>query len=111
MTDDSASHRVFKISELTRLIANHLIPISRESTVNLACACRYLEEPVLSTLWETNRLLETLLRVLPEENWEFVWCIDTVVRGLIIPCQKNRALKFMAILVLDHGRPIAGGLE
>jgi len=50
MTHDSTPHRIFKISELTRLIASELVPISRKSTVNLACACRSLEEPNLSTL-------------------------------------------------------------
>ena len=69
MVDDSASHRVFKISELTRAIASELIPISEESTVNLACTCRFLEEPVLSALWETQPWVKTLLEVLPQETW------------------------------------------
>lgn len=68
MIRDSPPHRVFKISELTRLIASHLILISQESAVNLACTSRHLEEPVLSTLWETQQSLHTLLQVLPEET-------------------------------------------
>jgi len=72
MTHDSiALHRTFKISELTRTIASQLISVSRGSAVNLALVCRYLEEPVLSTLWEEQRSLYTLLRVLPEETWYF----------------------------------------
>ena len=71
MTHDSTPYRVLKISELTRLIASQLVLISRKSTLSLACVCRYLEEPVLSTLWETQFLLPTLLRVLPKETWEF----------------------------------------
>ena len=72
MIHGSTSHRIFEISELTRLIASHLIPISRKSAVNLACACRYLEEPVLSTLWETQqRSLYLLLEVLPEGAWDY----------------------------------------
>ena len=69
MIHDSAPHRIFKISELARLITSQLILISRRSAVNLACACRYLEEPVLSTLWETQSSLCNLLRVLPKETW------------------------------------------
>lgn len=66
-SDDSAAHRVFKISELTRAIASHLTLISRGSTVNLARTCRCLEEPVLSTLWETQSRLTTLLELLPKK--------------------------------------------
>jgi len=66
MLGDNASHRVFKISELSRAIASHLIPISPESTVNLARTCRYLEEPVLSALWEEQSWVVVLLKVLPE---------------------------------------------
>ena len=71
MIDDSTPYRIFKITELTRLIASQLVLISRETAVNLACACRSLEEPTLSTLWETQRSLCTLLEVLPKETWEF----------------------------------------
>ena len=87
MTDDSTSHRVFKINELTRLIAGQLIPISQKCAVNLACACRCLEEPVLSTLWETHRSLNTLLKVLPKETWEFErrGYEESVVRDLAFP--------------------------
>jgi len=66
MLDDSASHRVFKIGELAGAIASQLIPISQKSAVNLACTCRYLEEPVLSALWEEQVLSEALLGILPE---------------------------------------------
>jgi len=72
MIRDSTPHRVLKINELTRLITSQLVLISsRKSAVNLACACRSLEEPVLSILWETQSSLFTLLRVLPKETWEF----------------------------------------
>lgn len=68
MIHNDTPHRIFKISELTRLIASQLVLINRKDAVNLAYACRYLEEPVLSTLWETQWSLCTLLKVLPEEN-------------------------------------------
>ena len=69
MIHDSTPHRVFKISELTKLIASQLIPINQKSAVHLACSSRYLEEPVLSTLWETQPSLYTLLLVLPRQTW------------------------------------------
>ena len=72
MIHDSTPHRVFKISELTRLIASQLVHTNKKlSAANLVCACRYLEGPVLSTLWESQWSLCTLLRALPEETWDF----------------------------------------
>ena len=70
MFDESAPHRVFKISELATAIAGQLIYICGESAVNLACTCRYLEEPVLSALWEEQSQVEVLLEGLPEGTWE-----------------------------------------
>jgi len=91
---DNMPHRVFKISELTRVIASHLTPTSSESAVNLACTCRCLEEPVLSTLWETQPSLHTLLRVLPEEtSWDFEHSThrERVVRDLGPSLEKSSA--------------------
>ena len=66
MTSDSAAHRVLKTSEITRPVASQLILIAGlKSVVNFACACRHLEAPVLSTLWETQSSIRTLLRVFP----------------------------------------------
>ena len=85
MIQDSTPHRVFKIDELARLIASHLVLTSPKSTANLARTCRHLEVPVLSTLWTTQSSLRTLLEVLPEENWDYYYPAETswgVVRGL-----------------------------
>lgn len=84
MVDDSALHRVLKIGELTRVIASHLVPSSPMSTVNLASTCRYLEEPVLGTLWEEQSRLDNLLGVLPEETRQLVYpeVGEWAVRGL-----------------------------
>ena len=72
MIDGSTPHRVLKIGELTRLITSQLIDLEgRKSAVNLACASRYLEEPVLSTLWEGQPWLTILLKVLPGGNYHF----------------------------------------
>ena len=93
MIHDNAPHCVFKISELTKLIASQLVLISgRKSAVHLACSSRYLEEPVLSTLWETQSSLRTLLEVLPEqtrntENKDAGW--ESMVRGLTFPLGKS----------------------
>ena len=91
MVHDSTPHRIFKISELTRLIASHLVFFSRKSAVNLACACRYLEEPVLSTLWETQQTLNNLLKVVPGGTWHFGGpaLAGTIVRGLDLPVEKS----------------------
>jgi len=85
MIYQSTPHRVFRIVELTRLIASQLARTSRKSALNLACVCRYLEEPVLSMLWETQHSFCTLLEVLPEETWELE-CRPTerVVRGPVL---------------------------
>ena len=71
MIHDSTPCRTLKVTELTRFIASQLVLISPKTAVNLACACRFLEEPTLSTLWKIQRSPSTLLRVLPEETWKF----------------------------------------
>ena len=115
MIDDSAVHRVLKIGELTRAITNHLTSTGRKSATNLACTCRCLEEPVLSTLWEEQPWLEILLEVLPEENRDRInpgfgeWVI-WVVRGPGRPLQMlNAQIRFAS--VQDHGESLARGLE
>ena len=112
MTHDNISHRIFKITELTRFIANQLVPISRKSAANLACACRYLEEPVLSTLWETQQSLNILLEVLPREAWH-----HTPRRhGRRAVCDldlfwRDRMFKFRTVLVQHPRESAARGLE
>lgn len=58
-------HRIFEIDELVRLISRHLVPENHQSAVSFACACRFLEEPALSSLWELQDSLTTLIRVSP----------------------------------------------
>lgn len=68
MIHGGTPYHVLKISELTRLVASQLALIGAEgSAVNLACVCRSFEEPIFSTLWETQPSLIILLKVLPEE--------------------------------------------
>ena len=85
MTPDNTPHRIFRISELTRLIASQLVLTSPEGAVSLACACRYLNEPVLSTLWETQVWLVILLKVLPEENYQW----NDLASGESVVCDLN----------------------
>jgi len=55
-------HPIIEISELTQLVADHLLPDDPRSLVSLACTCRALEEQALSTLWSEQSSLETLIR-------------------------------------------------
>jgi len=93
---DGMPHRIFKITELTRLIAGHLLLTTcQKSAVSLACACRYLEEPVLSTLWETQHSFCILLEVLPKETWELERRpTEYVVRDLVLPLEKLNACAY-----------------
>jgi len=103
MIHDNMPNRVFKISELTRLIASQLVLISQKSTVNLACACRCLEEPVLSTLWETQSVLHTLLEVLPEETWDFEYLEKHVVCDLDLLSEESNAQAFGCVSLGSWG--------
>lgn len=92
MIHDSAPHRVFNIAELTMLIVNQVVLTSQKSAVNLACACRHLEEPVLSALWETQHSFRTLLEVLPEEAWGLERRpAEYAVRGLVLSEEESNA--------------------
>lgn len=67
-TRDGAPHRVFKISELSRLIASELVFTSQKSTANPACACRPLEGA------RPQRIMgdaTVLLSILPKETWYY----------------------------------------
>ena len=59
------AQRVFNINELATDIAVQLVLIGKGSAASLACACRCLEVPVLSMLWERQEGLRPLLQVLP----------------------------------------------
>ena len=69
MIHNSAPLHIFKIAELARPIADQLVLSDGRSAANLSCACRCLEDPVLSALWATQPSLYTLLKVLPEGDW------------------------------------------
>ena len=62
-------HRIFEIHELTRLISFHLAQTDHQATLSLACTCRLLEVPALSSLWELRpRSLSALINVSPIVN-------------------------------------------
>ena len=71
--------------------------------MNLACASRYLEEPVLSTLWEKQFSLCTLLRVLPGDTWEYL--PEYVVRDLGLWLGKPNAYIFGSFQLSIVGDP------
>ena len=80
--------------------------------MNLACACRYLEEPVLSILWEKQKSLRTLLVVLPVETWgieDTRWNAGYTVRSMHLPLPKG-GTKARVTPVQDCGGSAAGGL-
>ena len=55
-------HPIIEISELTQLLVDHLLLVSRKSIVSLACTCQALEEQALSTLWSEQPSLERLIK-------------------------------------------------
>ena len=57
--------RVFEIDELARLVSRNLALTDRKSLVSLACTCRVLEVPALSSLWELQDSLSILIGILP----------------------------------------------
>jgi len=111
MIQDSASHGALKIGELTRVIPGYLVSINQESAVNLACACRYLEEPVLSTLWETQPFLHPLLMMLPEDTWGQWGNADYTrieVRDPNLPLGRSNAQVYAASVEDREGSTIGG---
>jgi len=54
-------HPIIEISELTQLVADHLLPDGQKSLVSLACTCRALKEQALRTLWSEQQSLKTLV--------------------------------------------------
>ena len=108
MIHESAPHRVFKIAELARPIADQLVLTSPKSAANLALVSRCLEEPALSVLWGTQRSLYTLLMVLPRENRGRGW--DNEVCELDLRSEEQNA-KCRVIVVQDLGRSVTGGLD
>jgi len=113
MAHHGIPNRVFKISELTRLIAVQLVLAGEKSAVNFACTCRYLEEPVLSMLWETQSSLCYLLEVLPEENLGCQYLVSDrhLVCGLGPRCRDSIADSFGVTLVQGYRGPFARVLE
>jgi len=104
-------HRVFKIDELTRLIASHLVVIrGRKSAVNLARVCRCLEEPVLNTLWEAQDSPHTLLKVLPEETWSIEgepFPSEPVVRDLDLSLDLMLKFNIIQFRIVENPPPEA----
>ena len=65
-------HQILCIDELLRLIIDELVQTSKQTVPSLACTCRFLEEPALSSLWRRQERLTDLLKVLPNHTWAWV---------------------------------------
>jgi len=61
-TSTTMPHPIIEISELTQLVANHLLLVSPKSLVPFACTYRALEEQALSTLWSEQSSLRILIK-------------------------------------------------
>ena len=111
MTHDSTPLRVFRISELTRIIASQLILTSRESAVNFACT-RRCSKNRSSARYGTQKSLPVLLRMLPKTTWYVDNSgRDCTVCGLDLPVPERTTLKLGVILARDRWGSIARGLE
>ena len=68
-------HACLNVDEIIRLIARELVGSEAGATaVALACCRRTFEDPVLDTLWETQRGLLRLLKSLPKDVWNGGQC-------------------------------------
>jgi len=62
-------HPIVEIDELVRLVIDELVETSPPAAVSFALTCRALEEPTLKSLWNQQRSLIGLVRVLPGHTW------------------------------------------
>ena len=63
-------HRALVVDEILREVTTWLIQIHYPTIVSLACCAKFLEEPALSTLWDCQETLPTLIKTLPPDSWE-----------------------------------------
>jgi hypothetical protein len=67
----SDMHKVLLVDEIVRRIAEHLLdPDDKSSSLAFSLCCRPLSDPVLDVLWELQKDLVTLFKVLPPDVWE-----------------------------------------
>ena len=54
-----------------RLIVEQLVVLGPRSILSLALSCKSLTDVSLSVLWERQRRLSTLIKVLPPDAWTY----------------------------------------
>lgn len=61
----------FQLDEVFRIIVEQLVALSPRSALSLALCCKSLTDPSLSVLWEQQKRLSTLVKVLPPDVWVY----------------------------------------
>lgn len=61
----------FQVDEVFRLIVEQLVALGPGSALSLALCCKSLTDMSLSVLWERQRRLSTLIKVLPPDAWAY----------------------------------------
>lgn len=60
-----------QVDEVLRSIVEEVISLNPRSVLSLALCCSYLTDVSLSVLWEQQRKLSTLIKVLPPDAWAY----------------------------------------
>lgn len=61
----------FQVDEVFRCIVEQLVARSPRSALSLAMCCKSLTDLSLSVLWERQKRLSTLIKVLPPDAWTY----------------------------------------
>ena len=61
----------FQVDEVFRSIVEELVLLSPSSVLSLALCCKSLTDLSLSVLWEQQKRLSTLIKVLPPDAWTY----------------------------------------
>ena len=62
---------LFQVDDVFRLVVEELDFLSARSTLSLALSCKSLTDLSLSVLWERQKKLSTLIKVLPPDAWAY----------------------------------------
>jgi hypothetical protein len=61
----------FQVDEVFRFIVEQLVALSPRCVLSLALCCKSLTDMSLSVLWERQKRLSTLIKVLPPDAWTY----------------------------------------
>jgi len=65
------SSHPFQVDEVFRIIVEQLVALKPRSALSLALCCKSLTDVSLSVLWERQKRLSTLIKVLPPDAWAY----------------------------------------